>query len=431
MNGIFADGFKERPYWWEDAAPTMKGSMPLPERTDIAVIGAGYAGLSVALELARNGIGVTVIEKGAFGSGASTRNGGAVSPGTSVGRGLSGGRNQADDFLRGAAESFDHLDAVIQREGIACHWQKHGRFVGAHTRKHYAGFAALADTLNRVTGAGATLLPEDRQREEIASEFYRGGLLIERSGKLHPALYHGGLLEAVRKAGAGLTAGTAVRRIEKRAQGFVLHTSAGPLQAREVAVCTNGYTDAAAPQLRRRIVPVSSHIIATEPLDPALARSLIPNNRAISETKRVLCYYRMSPDGARLVFGGRARFTPVGARTSAPILHRLMTERFPQLAQARITHAWTGNVAFTFDFVPHMGIIDGMHYCMGCNGSGVAMMSYLGHAVARKLLSGANRINPFDRHDFPARTGYTGDPWFLPIVGAYYRARDDFDRWMD
>ena len=141
--------------------------MPLPERTDVAVIGAGYAGLSVALELARNGIGVTVIEKGAFGSGASTRNGGAVSPEISVGRGLSGGRNQADDFLRAAAESFDHLDAIIQREGIACHWQKHGRFVGAHTRKHYASFAALADTLNRVTGAGATLIPEDRRREEL------------------------------------------------------------------------------------------------------------------------------------------------------------------------------------------------------------------------------------------------------------------------
>jgi glycine/D-amino acid oxidase-like deaminating enzyme len=431
MTSIYTDGFKEQPYWWEAAPPTSDGSQPLPERTDVAVIGAGFAGLSVALELARNGTSVTVIEKGAFGSGASTRNGGAVSSGISIGRGLSGGRNNADDYLRGAAESFDHLDTIIRRETIDCAWQKAGRFLGAHTRRHYAGFAAMAETLNRVTDAGAYLVPEARQREEIASDFYRGGLVVQRSGKLHPALYHRGLLDAVRKSGASLTANAHVTRIERTPQGFTLHTSAGQLRAREVAVCTNGYTDAATPNLRRRVIPVASHIIATEPLEPALARSLFPNNRTISETRRVLCYYRLSPDGTRLIFGGRARFTPVGPRTSAPILHRFMIDRFPQLTDTRITHAWTGNVAFTFDFVPHMGVLDGMHYCMGCNGSGVAMMSYLGHAIGRKLLSGANRVNPFDRDDFPMRAGYTGDPWFLPIVGAYYRSRDHLDRWRD
>lgn len=274
-------------------------------------------------------------------------------------------------------------------------------------------------------------MPQHEQRQEIASDFYRGGLAIERSGKLHPALYHRGLLDAARRAGATVTAQTRVESVVRNGNQFLITTSAGVVRAREVAFCTNGATDKAMPALRRRIIPVASHIIATEPLDPSLAESLFPNKRTISETKRVLCYYRLSPDGTRLIFGGRARFTASGALTTAPILHGFMTERLPQLANVKITHVWTGNVAFTFDFVPHMGMIEGMHYAMGCNGSGVAMMSYLGNAIARKILSGGNRVCPFDTESFPTRPGYFGVPWFLPIIGAYYKTRDRLDRYRD
>ena len=173
---------------------------------------------------------------------------------------------------------------------------------------------------------------------------------------------------------------------------------------------------------------MASHIIATEELPEELASSLIPRRRTISETRRVLCYYRMSPDGRRVLFGGRARFTQASPQASAPILHRFMAERFPQLAQARVTHAWMGNVAFTFDFLPHMGREQGMHYCLGCNGSGVAMMSYLGHQTARKILGGGNRVNAFDERDFPTRALYSGKPWFLPLAGNWYRLRDWVDR---
>ncbi len=200
------------------------------------------------------------------------------------------------------------------------------------------------------------------------------------------------------------------------------------MRAKHVVVATNGYTGDATPQLKRRIIPVASHIIATEELPADLARSLIPRGRTINDTPRVLTYYRMSPDGKRMVFGGRARFTAVGPEVSAPALHRMMTDRFPQLAGAKVTHAWTGNVAFTFDYLPHMGEIDGMHYALGCNGSGVAMMSYLGHQTARKIIGGGNRVSAFEDLDFPARPFYTGNPWFLPIVGGWYRLRDRIDR---
>ena len=192
-------------------------------------------------------------------------------------------------------------------------------------------------------------------------------------------------------------------------------TNKGPIEAREVVIATNGYTGDVTPTLKRRLVPVASHIIATEELPEDLVKSLIPKGRVVSDTKRVLCYYRRSPDDKRVIFGGRARFTQVTPEVSAPVLHGYMLERWPQLKGTKVTHAWTGNVAFAFDFLPHMGQEQGMHYLMACNGSGVAMMSYLGYQTARKIAGGSNApINAFDGQDFPTVPFYSGNPWFLP-----------------
>jgi glycine/D-amino acid oxidase-like deaminating enzyme len=200
------------------------------------------------------------------------------------------------------------------------------------------------------------------------------------------------------------------------------------VRADEVVIATNGYTRDLTPELKRRVVPLASHIIATEELPPNLAASLIPKRRTLADTRRVLCYYRMSPDGKRMIFGGRARFTPVTPQQSAPILYRFMTDRFPQLLGTKITHAWTGNVAFTLDALPHMGQQNGMHYLLGCNGSGVAMMTYLGWQTARKIAGVANRQSAFDTEEFPTHPLYSGNPWFLPAIGGWYRLRDSVDR---
>jgi glycine/D-amino acid oxidase-like deaminating enzyme len=195
-----------------------------------------------------------------------------------------------------------------------------------------------------------------------------------------------------------------------------------------VVVATNGYTGDLTPRLKRRVVPVASHIIATEEL-PEHASALIPELRAIGDTKRVLTYYRPSPDGKRLIFGGRARFTAAPPEVSAPALYRYMIDRFPQLDGIRITHVWTGNVAFALDYMPHMGTDQGLHYLLGCNGNGVAMMTYLGTQTAKKIAGGSNApINPLDGRDFPEHALYNGEPWFLPMIGAWYRTRDWIDR---
>jgi glycine/D-amino acid oxidase-like deaminating enzyme len=425
--------FKPEPYWWDGYRPVAGELAEVPRQVRVAIVGGGYAGLSTALELAKQGVDSVVLEANELGFGASTRNGGAVSGGVNLGKSFTGrtidmGAERAERILSDAADAFALIDRLIDEEQIDCQWEKRGRFVGAWTRKHFEAQSRRLALLNAAAQSGAYMVPRERQREEIASNYYHGGMVVERSGKLHPALYYKGLLDACRRRAVAVCAKAAVGRIVRAGNGWRVETSRGEVAAGDVVIATNGYTGDLTPALRRRVVPIASHIIATEELPPDLAGSLIPKGRTLSDTRRVLCYYRMSPNGRRMIFGGRARFTPVDAAVSAPILHRYMTARFPQLRAVKVTHAWTGNTAFTLDALPHMGQSEGLHYCLGCNGSGVAMMTYLGWQTARKIAHAANYACIFDKPDFPDHVLYSGNPWFLPAVGGWYRLRDRIDR---
>ncbi len=421
------------PYWWDAYQPSAQDPRDLSPRVRVAIVGGGYAGLSTALEASKHGIDCVVLEAAELGFGASTRNGGGVSGGVNIGKSFSGKSldpqsDRARAVLADGADAFSLIERLIAEEKIACHWNKTGRFVGAWTPAHYAIQAKKIALLNDAARSEAYMIPRDRQREEMASDYYYGGMVVERSANLHPALYYKGLLDACRARGVPVCARAGVQRIGERNGGWEVVTARGSVQADEVVIATNGYTGDITPELKRRVVPLASHIIATEELPRDLATSLIPKRRTLADTRRVLCYYRMSPDGKRMIFGGRARFTPVTPQQSAPILHGFMTDRFPQLRGTRITHAWTGNVAFTLDALPHMGRQGGMHYLLGCNGSGVAMMTYLGWQTARKIAGVANQASVFDTEEFPTHPLYSGNPWFLPAIGGWYRLRDELDR---
>lgn len=431
---VFHPEFKAKPYWWEAYEPKAGELVDVPRDARVVIIGAGYAGLSCGLELADAGIDACILEANELGFGASTRNGGAVSGGVNVGKSFTGkvvamSDGRVQEILNSAADAFSLIESLIERERIDCSWRKSGRFVGAWTPADYAYQAKRIDQLNAAAKSGSYMVPRERQREEIASDYYYGGMVVERSGQLHPALYYKGLLDAVRRRGLTICAKTPAIRIDRQGSGWRVDTPRGSIIAGDVVVATNGYTGDVTKNLKRRLVPIASHIIATEELPADLAQSLIPKGRTLADTKRVLCYYRMSPDGRRMIFGGRARFTPVTAEVSAPILHRFMTDRFPQLKGIKVTHAWTGNVAFTFDALPHTGVMDGMHYALGCNGSGVAMMTFLGHQTARRIIGGVNRPSGFETAEFPNFPLYGGNPaWALPAIGAYYRFRDSLGR---
>jgi glycine/D-amino acid oxidase-like deaminating enzyme len=429
---ILHKDFKAMPYWWEAYKPVAGDLADVPRKARVVIVGGGYAGLSCAIELADSGIDACVLEAAELGAGASTRSGGGVSGGVNIGKSFTGKVLTRDPdvvkvILASGHDAFSLIEALIEREGIDCYWEKKGRFVGAWTPNDYKFQERRVASLNAAADSGAYMVPKQRQREEMASDYYYGGMVVERSAKLHPALYYKGLLDAARRRKITICAKAAVKTITKAGNGWRIATSRGDIEAGDVVIATNGYTGDATPELKRRLIPLASHIIATEELPPDLARTLIPKGRTLADTKRVLCYYRMSPDGKRMVFGGRARFTPVTPAVSAPILHRFMTDRFPQLKGIRVTHAWTGNVAFTWDALPHTGV--SMHYALGCNGSGVAMMTYLGHQTARRIVGGSNSTCGFELEEFPDFPLYNGSPnWALPAIGAYYRFRDGLSR---
>lgn len=431
-DGLFHPSFKAKPFWWEAYQPQALPEQPLPKDVPVVIIGAGYAGLNAGLELAKLGIESLVLDAAEPGFGGSTRSGGMVSAGVNVGKRMINKaltEEEAKPFLNDAIDAFTHVESLIHENGIECGWHKSGYFLGAWSRSHFDGMAKKVDLLNREAQSGAYIVPKDQQRAEIGSDYYHGGLVVERAAHIHPALYFKGLLGLAQKAGVAIASRTPVESMSQDAGGtWQVKTPRGTIRAGQVIVATNGYTGDATPQFKRRLVPVGSYIIATEELPEDQAKSLSPRNRSFADTKRVLTYYRMSPDGKRMIFGGRAKFGFTDPVETAPLLYRFMTDRFPQLKGTKITHAWTGNVTFTLDELPHMGKLDGMHFALGCNGSGIAMMSYLGRETARKVAGRTNRANAFDQPEFPSHPLYHGNPWFLPLVGAWFRTADWWDR---
>ncbi|MGE0725560.1 MAG: NAD(P)/FAD-dependent oxidoreductase, partial [Alphaproteobacteria bacterium] len=340
------------------------------------------------------------------------------------------GPERAKAMLNEAGESFGYLETLIEREKIDCHLWRTGRFVGAAVPKHYQRMAERIEKLNSGANAGVRMLPRDQQREEIKSDAFHGGMIVERSGRLHPALLHRGVRDAARRQGATMSVNARVTGVERDGAGFLVRTTAGDIRAREVVAGTNGYTGRELGWFARRLVPVRSYIIATEELPEEQVRALIPKGRTIADSKRVLSYFGQSQDRRRILYGGRASFAGDTPENTARTLHRMMCEVFPELSPVKITHAWTGYVAFTFDALPHLGQKDGIHYAMGCNGSGVVTMTWLGTQLGRKIARTQNRPSAFDREEFPTRPFYSGKPWFLPAVGEWYRFRDKVDRWL-
>ena len=429
---IFSKDFKAKPYWWEAYRPAELPDTPLPRDVPVLIVGAGYAGLNAALELAKHGVESLVLDAAEPGFGGSTRNGGMVSGGVNVGKRMLNkalSPDEAKPFLNDAADAFTHVEQLIADNSIDCGWHKQGYFLGAWCESHYDGMAKKVDMLNAEAASGAFMVPREVQRENIGSDYYHGGMVVSRAAHLHPALFFKGLLELALNAGVTIASRTPVNGMVQESNGsWQVKTPRGVVRAGQVIIATNGYTGDVTPQLKRRVVPVGSYIIATEELPPDLAQSLSPRNRSFADTRRVLTYYRLSPDGRRLIFGGRAKFGFSDPTETAPLLHRFMTDRFPQLRGVKISHAWTGNVAFTLDELPHMGKLDGLHFALGCNGSGIAMMSYLGRETARKILGQSNRQIAFDQPEFPTHPLYRGTPWFLPLIGAWFRIADWLDR---
>jgi glycine/D-amino acid oxidase-like deaminating enzyme len=429
---------KEYPYWW-DTLPSADSeklgiksqkarAANLPARADVVIVGGGYTGLAAARQLARVGAAVVVVEREHVGWGASSRNGGQVLTGmkldaaTLVAR---FGEGRARELFDIATDSIVRLEALIEEEAIDCGYARVGHLQAAFKPSHFNAFRHEQALLARVFDHDVRVLPRSEQHEEISSEAYHGVLVDERSGGLNPAQYVRGLAVAASRAGATIVAGVGVTSLERKPGAWRVRTTDGDIEAQDLLVATNGYSDGAVPALQRRFVPIGSYIIATEPLDPRVASVLMPRRRMAFDSKNFLFYFRITSD-RRLLFGGRAEFGRPDEHTTrraASILRTGMHTVFPELSGVGIDYAWGGNVAFTRDQMPRAGRLDALNYAGGYCGHGVAMATYLGEQIARRI-GGEPIDHPLFDDRFPAIPMYSGNPWFLPLVGAYYQVKD-------
>jgi len=427
MTPTFDGAISHLPYWWDAAPREPPGDAALPKRCDVAVVGAGYAGLSAALTLARAGRSVVVLDAETPGYGASSRSGGMIGHGHRLSYTKlidRFGARKAEALVREGMASLQFLKDLVDGESIGATMQLYGRVRGAWTEADYDTMARDADALRRDVGMPIDVLTKAEVRSEVATDLYVGGLLFRAHGGVHPALLQQGLLARTREAGAQVAGYTPVTGLRRDGKGFALQTTRGRLDAADVVVTTNGYTGRTTPALARRLVAIPSFLIATEDLGESRVRTLIPNGRMIVETRDKHLYYRPSPDGTRIVIGGRAALHPIALDRAAAWLMKELRDLFPSLATARVSHVWTGNVAMTRSDLPGIGRRDGVWHAVGCNGSGVALMPYLGHKVALKLLGQREGDTAFDDIPFTAVPFYNGSAWFRPLMTLWYRGRD-------
>jgi glycine/D-amino acid oxidase-like deaminating enzyme len=393
----------------------------------VLIVGAGYTGLSAAHETAAAGLDTLVVDAGRLGAGCSGRNGGQIAysfkPSFSM---LSArhGAERAFAICREGYEAISYLRSLATQPGADCEWRECGCFYGAHTPRHFKSMAREAREQPRGLEQRITLVPRSEQRREIASDFYHGGCLYPDDASVDPMKL---LLLLWRRA---LTRGVRIRdccrvdAIRPATGGFEVKTAIGTVRAAKVLIATNGYTGPLSPWHRRRVIPIGSYQISTEPLGKETLRTLIPNGRNVVDSRRIVVYLRPSADGERLVFGGRAALAEQDPLACVPALRAMMERIFPQLRGVRVDHAWVGWVAYTFDKMPHLGVHDGVHYCMGYCGQGVPIAPYLGMRIGQQIAGRPDGRTALDGLPFPTRPYYFGTPWFLAPSVMTYRGLD-------
>ncbi len=432
MPFVDTDEALARDSWYAATAPRAQAFFaPLEgdSSCDVAVVGGGLAGLSAALELAQRGFDVRLLEARRVGAGASGRNGGQAIHGLACDVETVEGQLGMADAKRVWDMSIEALDLLrerITRHGIECEWRDGWLGLATSASKAKA-LSAWADRLERLYGYPLTRIGAPQVRDWIASPRYAGGIHDPRSGHLHPLKYTLGLARAAAVAGAKLHEDTPVQALEAKGPTARLRTAHGTLQARQVLLAGNVYLQGLVPALDKRIMPVGTYIACSERLDPALAASLVPSRSAVCDTNFVLDYFRPTDDD-RMLYGGRVSYSTLTPARLAERMRARMVLTFPQLAQAKVEHAWGGFVDITMNRAPDFGRLaqaPQVYYLQGFSGHGLALTGLAGRLVAEAMAGDSTRFDVFARLK---HLPFPGGPLLrtpaLVLGMAWYRLRD-------
>lgn len=417
--------------YWLDTAPafTAGAQGPVAGRADVVVVGGGFTGLSAALALARRGASVVVLEAGRVVGEASGRNGGHCNSGLAHDFGALAARlgvDQARAFYQAYDAAVETVASLVQQEGIACDFARVGKLKLAAKPEHYGKLERACELLRREVDPHVEMVAAERIGTEVGSGNFYGGLLQTTSAQMHMGKFGVGLAAAAVRAGAQVYEQAPVTRLERRPDGgFRVTCGRGAIDAGQVLLATGNSRVGPFFHFRRRMLSVGSFIIGTEPLDAALLKQLLPQRRNYVTSKNIGNYFRVSPDN-RLLFGGRARFAMSNPRSdmkSGEILRANLEQMFPELCGIGIDYCWGGLVDMTADRLPRAGEHRGMYFATGYSGHGVQMSVHMGQVMA-DVMNGKPERNPWSGLEWPAIPGHFGKPWFLPLVGAYYRLQD-------
>ncbi|NEJ74439.1 FAD-dependent oxidoreductase [Rhizobium phaseoli] len=416
--------------YWHDTAPAFAGADegPIDGHYDVAVVGGGFTGLGAARQLAKAGAKVVVLEAEAVGWGASGRNGGHLNNGLAhsyLAAKAELGKERAIALYKALDDSIDTIETLIEEEKIDCSFRRTGKLKLASKPQHFQAIARNFEAVHAEVDPDTALLSADDLKQEIGSPFH-GAMLSKKSAMVHMGRYVIGLAEAAKRHGATIFENAAVMGHRQADRRHHLKTGRGSVTADAVLVATGAYTPSTFGYFRRRIIAVGSFIIATRPLTEAEIAATMPGNRTCVTSTNIGNYFRLSPDN-RLIFGGRARFSATSDHGSdakiGATLKTSLAEIFPQLASVGIDYCWGGLVDITKDRFPRAGCHDGVWYAMGYSGHGAQLSTHLGMLIADAILGRPDR-NPIAGLEWPAVPGHFGTPWFLPLVGMYYKMLD-------
>ncbi len=400
---------------------------------DVAVVGAGIAGCSAALHLARRGYKVALLEARFVGYGASGRSGGQLIFGlASSQKALTAqvGREDAHRLFDLSVEALDSTRALIDSYAIDCDYAANHVHVATKPR-HVRELTEWADELHGEYGyESARLLNRDELQGHVRSELYLAGLLDSRSGHLHALKYTRGLAQAAEHEGVRIFENTRVLRYRRdndsgATGGVAVDSGRGVVHCEHLVLCGNAYLGGVAPPLARRILGVGTYIVATAPLDPARARALLPSNAAIADINWILDYFRLTADH-RLLFGGRVSYSSMQPPHLTESMRKRLVRVFPALAEVAVDYTWGGYLDITMSRAPDFGrLAPNVYYLQGFSGHGMALTGLAGRLVAEAVSGTAERFDVFARiphRDFP------GGPLLrrpsLVLAMLYYRLRD-------
>lgn len=375
---------------WAATAPAAPQTPALAEslKVDVAIVGAGYTGLSTALHLAERGVSVCVLEANEPGWGASGRNGGQVNPTLKYDPDQlvqMYGVERAEPLINTVSNSADLVFNLIERHGIDCAPTRKGWMQVSYSEKGVAGLHARAEQWAR-RGVPVQRLDAGAVSARMGSQAFAGGWLDGRAGAIQPLAYARGLVRAAQAAGVRIHGQSAVTAMQQAGAGWKLQTASGAqVSAGQVVLATNGYSGDLWPGMAQSVLAANSFIVATRPLSGPGAESILPGQETVSTAQRLLLYFRKDTHG-RLLMGGRGLFEDPTGPADFAHLERSLALLFPQLGKLDFEYRWAGRIAITRDFMPHVHEpAPGLTLALGCNGRGIALCTSLGQQLAGRL----------------------------------------------